>query len=154
MKIKSLAVTRGVSFAQLLVNDKLKLMGLRLICHELQSNESSFCLFHTCQTHAPLLCCMVPRLRNGTASLTPQKAEGCVCTRLTGLWSIFIFFVFLLHQSERQCNPISVFCYAFQINLNSSHYSQMRLSTKEGLVRVVFKFSISLKMTVFFLQLC
>lgn len=49
MQSQSLAVTHGVSSAQLLVNDKLKLMSLRLICHESQSSDNSFCLFCTCQ---------------------------------------------------------------------------------------------------------
>lgn len=69
MQIKSLAVTHGVSSAQPLLNDKFKLMSLRLICHELQPNESSFCLFRTCQRNTcTFTYCVVPRCRNGAVS--------------------------------------------------------------------------------------
>lgn len=72
-------------------------------------------------------------------SLLKAKGHGHMCIFNRG-FGASSFSSFLLHQSERCCNPILVFLYPFQINLNSSNYSQMRWSTREGFVQEAIPF--------------
>lgn len=67
--------------------------------------------------------------------------RSCVhmCTLCLSFLTSSSFSSLVIHQSERHCNPISsVFFHPFQISLNSSNYSQVRLSPKEFLSMLLY----------------